>query len=110
MAEPSNLIQTCATFAKTLAEAAYHVEYGDEIEDITMWFQSWPNTACGHGGVAGQAFTTGMVVAITTVNGRALFFSQGRLLHNREHDRTTAMAIHNRQVPGKGGRWPEVDP
>jgi len=105
-----DLLQINAVFSRSLAEAAYHIEYGDEVEEVSMWMQSWPSTACGHGGVGGQAFTTGVVVAVLTAKGEALFFSQGRLLHKRTHDRASAWAIYNRHIPGKGGKWTWPDP
>lgn len=102
---PPRLISVSSMFTQSLSHAEYQFEAGEGVEEVAMWFQSWPNTACGHGGIAGQAFTTGVVVAVTTTNGRAFFYSQGRLLHLRENDLATAFAINNRHVPGKGEPW-----
>ena len=110
MALTPGLLFTSAMFTRSLAEAEYLLGPGEGVEEIAMWLQSWSSTSCGHGGIGGQAFTTGIVVAVTTTGGRAFFFSQGRILHNRENDHATAWAINNRHIPGKGEPWTEPTP
>lgn len=45
--------------------------FGRQADNVDLWQQRFPNTSCGHGGVAGQAITEAdVVVAHGTVGGR----------------------------------------
>jgi hypothetical protein len=42
--------------------------------DVALWKQSWPNTACGWPGIAGQAFTSAYTVVVVGPHGDAVVY------------------------------------
>ena len=43
------------------------------IEDIIVFSQSWPDTSCGFGGMAGQSFTSAFTTVIVSSEGYIVF-------------------------------------
>lgn len=82
----------------------------DKNVDVTLWQQTWSNTSCGHGGMAGQALTRCDMVAVH-LNGVLLIYSAGRLLHEADaHAEDSSayealvQAVKLGEVPAKNGR------
>lgn len=71
--------------------------------DLYAFPQTWGNTSCGHGGMAGQAITTAMTYAIVH-DGVCDVWTGGRWLRQMT-DRLEFMdCIHRCRFPGKGER------
>lgn len=79
---------------------------------IESWYQCWPNTSCGFGGVSGQAFTTAPTVVIYSKTTRELdevyyVYHNGRFAYsvfsNFPHNETNLINkyLDLRQFPGQ---------
>lgn len=100
--DPSRVV---ADLANAACEAPYHV--GSRGRSYGLWFeawiQSWGDTSCGFGGVAGQSFTDSTVATFSYGEGIAVFIA-GRLayvVHPEDPRRDKFLAgSKERHVPG----------
>jgi len=72
--------------------------------NVTMFQQGWSNTACGHGGIAGQAFTSAYTVVVECKHSQACAVYFGpRLAYVVKHPNTEFWEdVGHFQLRGKG--------
>jgi len=78
--------------------------------DIFCWPQTWPNTACGFGGMAGQAITIAYTVVLRRGN-KVYVYHNGRLAGEGDMRRNrTKECFANKNFPGarETGAWGEM--
>jgi len=79
-------------------------DWDEKVCNVNMWQQTWPNTSCGHGGIAGQALTTTYVVVVYNEDkGVARAYSAGSLLYEVDKDRMLELqrCVSLRIIPSK---------
>jgi hypothetical protein len=76
---------------------------------ISSWPQTWPNTSCGFGGVAGQALTHAQTYVIESQTAGALYvYHSGRFAYAVPYmNEQFRQDSQNRQLCGAGDNWAE---
>lgn len=70
--------------------------------EIYVWPQTWEDTSCGQGGVAGQMMTSAPTVVIVGPNSDACVYHGGNLAYHIDRvNENFWQAIDNRHLPGK---------